>query len=962
MLRSLPLIIIFFAGLTAFSQGEANNWYFGQNAGISFNTSPPSALTDGQINTLEGCSSISTSDGDLLFYTDGRTVWDANHQIMPNADYFGDTGLNGDPSSTSSGLIVPHPSLDNLFYVFTVDEPHHENANAYPDQGPADVNGNPIPVYTDNPNDPGVPDNDDGFNNGFSYSLVDMNLNGGMGDIVPSEKNIELQTFDPDNPEHLKYKCSEKITAVRADDCNAIWVLTHFTDTFYAFKIDEDGINTNPVESTIGPDVSLDNYRRAARGYIKASPSGDKILTANQTMDFNPLTNQDFSTGNIYLFDFDTNTGILSNQVELFSGNQRTYGVEFSPDGTKAYGSVSEFDTDTGIRTCSLFQWDLESDDILGSQYEFGAIIGGSPGAIQVAPDGKIYRSVFLSNTLAVINNPNEIGEAIEYSESTDNGAIFLEERLTTLGLPPFIQSIFSSRIDITGLDTQQVDLCDGESFQLFFGEETVSDNVNFIWTLDGNVLPDENSETLNINQPEGVSLPYQETYTLEAIFDDGSCPLIGIANVTYIPFPELVSGILQECATNFENNSAEFNLLEANPQFIPPTAEIEDYSFTYFENIEDAQNNENPIENSQSYTNTSPFQIISVVVETDRANCSTIMDLTLEVVDYNIEYYSLSLCDDNQNGIRGFDLMSFEEQNLLAIGDFYLTENDALNAINPINNTSNFQNDTPYNQDVFFSIITEDECNDLGVLSLIVDELPIVEDEIAYYCVEQFPNPITISADIPENEIANYEFLWLPGEQTTSEIQVNQAGVYEVAITFGETGCTNFKTVEVIESGLPNFSLQIEEFFADNNSVTVIVSDNSIGDYEFALSPEGPYQDSNVFENLLPGFYDVYIRDKNGCGMLQKSFGILGIMEYFTPNGDGFNDVWQFRGVFNNKEPLARVFIFDRYGKLLKTLVGLDKSWDGFFNGKPMPSQSYWYRIELQSGRVLVGHFVLKR
>jgi gliding motility-associated-like protein len=337
-------------------------------------------------------------------------------------------------------------------------------------------------------------------------------------------------------------------------------------------------------------------------------------------------------------------------------------------------------------------------------------------------------------------------------------------------------------------------------------------------------------------------------------------------------------------------------------------------------------------------------------------------MDLILEVVDYNILNYSLSLCDDNRNGIRNFDLNSFEGQDLLTIGNFYFTENDALNAVNPIGNTGNFQNETPYSQDVFFTIISENECNDLGVLSLIVNELPITEDKINYYCVEQFPNPITISADIPEIELANYEFLWLPGEETTSEIQVNQAGVYEVAITFEETGCTNFKTVEVIESGLPNFTLEIEEFFEENNSVTVIVSDNSIGDYEFSLNLQGPYQDSNVFENLLPGFYDVYVRDKNGCGIVQKTFGILGIMEYFTPNGDGFNDVWEFRGVFNNKEPLARIYIFDRYGKLLKTLVGLDKSWDGFFNGKPMPSQSYWYRIELQSGRVLVGHFVLKR
>ena len=110
------------------AQGEAKYWYFGANAGVNFNTSPPTAITNGQLNTSEGCSSISDESGNLLFYTDGSTVWNRNHQIMSNANYFNGNGLNGDPSSTSSGLIVPHPTNPNLYYVFTVDEPHHDNA------------------------------------------------------------------------------------------------------------------------------------------------------------------------------------------------------------------------------------------------------------------------------------------------------------------------------------------------------------------------------------------------------------------------------------------------------------------------------------------------------------------------------------------------------------------------------------------------------------------------------------------------------------------------------------------------------------------------------------------------------------------------------------------------------------------------------------------------------------------
>jgi gliding motility-associated-like protein len=960
LLIYLFLSLFLIIPLSTFSQGEANNWYFGQNAGINFNNTPPTVLFDGQLNTNEGCSSISSPSGELLFYTDGRTIWNTNHQIMSNADYFGGTGLNGDPSSTSSGLIVPHPTQDNLYYVFTVDEPHHDNAFAYPNQGPANPDGSPRPNYSDVPSH-SVPQDDDGFNNGFAYSLVDMNLNNGLGDVVSTEKNIELETYNPNNPEDLKYKCSEKITAVRAQDCNSVWVITHFKGTFYSFFIDDNGVNQTPVTSQIGPLVSTNDYRRAAIGYLKASPNGDKLITANQTMDYNSTTQIDQGTGNVYLFDFDNATGQVSNAVELLSGFN-AYSVEFSPGGSKAYASVSEAIEGQSPQP-RIFQWDIEADDIPASQFSFSNVSGGTSGAIQLAPNGKIYRSIVGSNSLAVINNPELAGVQANYTELTSQGALSLGGRTATFGLPPFIQSLFSSRIDIVNSvneeQNEQVNLCDGESFDLFYED---LDNAEYVWLRDGEVLVDETASTLTISQLQNVNLPYEEDYKLEILFDDGTCPFIGIANVTYYPFPEVNSAVLNECATDFDQNTAEFDLTEANSQFIGPTTNLEDFNFTYFESIEDAQNNENAIDNPSAYTNLSTPQTLTVLVETEIANCATVMELVIDIIDFEVENYSFSQCDDNQNGIQTFDLNSIEALDDLTINNFYLTQNDALNEINQINNPQSFQNNNPYLEDVFFTIDTGGECIDLGVLTLEIVEIPLTEDETVYYCVEQFPNPIIISANVSENELINYEFLWLLSEETTPEIQVNEAGNFEVAITSLNTGCTNFRTIEVLESGLANYSLEIEEFFENNNQVTVNVSPDSLGDYEFSLLPNGPYQDSNVFENLLSGIYDMYVRDKNGCGVKQKTFGILGIMDYFTPNQDGINDVWEFKGVFNNKEALAQVYIFDRYGKLIKSFRGLDKYWDGFYNNKQMPSQDYWYKIQLESGRVLAGNFTLKR
>lgn len=954
ILLSFVLTTFLFSGLSA--QGEANNWYFGQNAGISFNTSPPTVLLDGALNTNEGCSSISSPSGDLLFYTDGRTIWNANHEIMPNADYFGGTGLNGDPSSTSSGLIVPHPTQDNLYYVFTVDEPHHDNAFAFPNQGPANPNGSPRPNYSDVTSHT-VPQDDDGFNNGFAYTLVNMNLDNGLGDVVSTEKNVELQTFDPDDPEDIKYKCSEKITAVRAQDCSSIWVITHFKDTFYAFFIDENGVNQTPVSSQVGPLVATNDYRRAAIGYLKASPNGDKILTANQTMSYDPITQIDEETGNVYLFDFDNVTGQITNPLELTSGYS-AYGVEFSPEGTKAYASVSESFSDS-VSQASLFQWDLEADDIPASLYSYPNVSGNISGAIQLAPNGKIYRTIIGSSTLAVINNPELPGVQSDYSESISNGALNLEGRTVFFGLPPFIQSLFSTKIDIVGNDEQQLDLCEGDSYTLSYDS---LDNVQYIWQRDGVLLVNETSSSITITSPTGVEFPHQESYSLEILFDDGTCPFIGIANVTYYPNPVFQSEFINNCSADLNQNTDIFDLTQANSQLIPESTSVNDYSFIYFESVEDAENNVNPIENPQAYTNISIPQTLGVIVENNLAGCSNIMNLTLDILGFEVENYTRKLCDDNQNGIQNFNLLDIAVEENITITDYYLSEDDALAEVNPISDPANFQNENPYQQNIFFRIDTNEECKDLGILSLQVIELPLAEDTTFYYCIEQFPLPITITADIPENQLSNYELLWLSSDETTPEIQVNESGNYELAITNIDTGCTNFKNVEVVESSLAEIDLEIEELTNDGNRVTVTVSNESLGNYEYSLNPDGPYQDSNVFDNLIPGIYDIYVRDKNGCGTSQKTFGVLGLMDFFTPNEDGINDVWTFKGIFNNREVLAKVLIFDRYGKLLKSFNGLSNSWDGTYKNRPMPSQDYWYKIQLESGRILSGNFTLKR
>ena len=234
------LFIFLFLTIPSFGQKEAAIWYFGNNAGLDFNSGSPVALTNGKLVTKEGCTTISDKNGNLLFYTDGRVVYNKNHQIMPNG-----FGLLGHNSSTQSAIIVPKPNNPNIYYIFTVDQPL-----------PANADDNPL-------NDLDPP------NNGLNYSQVDMTLNNNLGDVVITEKNIPLITYNPNDSEETKYKCSEKVTAVQHGDGISFWVITHFINNFYSFKISTQGVNKIPVKTITPLNIPIGGYIPNAMGYLK---------------------------------------------------------------------------------------------------------------------------------------------------------------------------------------------------------------------------------------------------------------------------------------------------------------------------------------------------------------------------------------------------------------------------------------------------------------------------------------------------------------------------------------------------------------------------------------------------------------------------------------------------------------------------------------------------------------------
>ena len=148
---------------------------------------------------------------------------------------------------------------------------------------------------------------------------------------------------------------------------------------------------------------------------------------------------------------------------------------------------------------------------------------------------------------------------------------------------------------------------------------------------------------------------------------------------------------------------------------------------------------------------------------------------------------------------------------------------------------------------------------------------------------------------------------------------------------------------------------------------ITITTQVSGSGDYEFALNdPAGPYQAGNRFEGLPLATYRIYVRDKNGCGiddvLVEPDVSVEGFPKFFTPNGDGRNDRWQFIIPESGSNPLREITIFDRYGNLLALIPPDSQGWDGTVNGRPMPPNDYWFRAVDRDGGILQGHFVLKR
>ncbi|WP_298762068.1 T9SS type B sorting domain-containing protein, partial [uncultured Psychroserpens sp.] len=193
------------------------------------------------------------------------------------------------------------------------------------------------------------------------------------------------------------------------------------------------------------------------------------------------------------------------------------------------------------------------------------------------------------------------------------------------------------------------------------------------------------------------------------------------------------------------------------------------------------------------------------------------------------------------------------------------------------------------------------------------------------------------------------------------------EGGTYSVTVTDTATSsvtmCESSDTTEVIESDPPIVTATVTtEAFADTHVIEVSVE--GVGDYEYSLDG-GPWQDEPIFVDVSLGEHVVTARDKNGCGEASDEVIVMDYPKFFTPNGDGYNDRWNISAI--NNQPNAKIYIFDRYGKLLKQLSPTGLGWNGNYNGNQMPTSDYWFVVEYNEPNTgdrkeFKAHFTLKR
>lgn len=505
--------------------------------------------------------------------------------------------------------------------------------------------------------------------------------------------------------------------------------------------------------------------------------------------------------------------------------------------------------------------------------------------------------------------------------------------------------------IDLTVKDVEIIGGQNNMQVSYFESRVNAEDNINAIGNLFSNSSPSQE-----------IFFRLENQLTL--------CYSVGSFMLTVEPVVRLQNFDLVQCdgLNNPLDGLARFNLTEANGEVLL-NGLTEEHSFSYHLNLIDAQNGENDID-SEAFENTVSDQIVFVRVQRNESPCFEIAEVQLSTTAQDIAPHSLNLCDDS--GFATFDLDTSFSYFTSVLGtptielSFFETFIDAQLETNEL--PQQYENINPFEQTIYARVEVDNSCIGITELTLLVNPLPIVDlGENQFLCNDftgQLLAPIVLDSNLSDFE---FRFQWrrdgeIISNQDQSFLAVDTPGSYELWAISIATGCSNTANVIIYESVQPaNIEIINDSAaYSANQNIQVLVDGD--GTFKYVLDGQ-VVQNSGVFNGLDPGFHTVEVCDVNGCGCTSLEFFILDYPRFFTPNADGNNDTWNIP--LNSNMTNAAIFLFDRYGKLLKNLDPEEEGWNGTYAGRPMPSGEFWFKMQFEEDgvpREVSGHFTLKR
>ncbi|WP_422349046.1 T9SS type B sorting domain-containing protein [Flagellimonas sp.] len=854
------IALLFFAHAQA--QLEASIWYFGINAGLDFRSGTPVALEDGQVVTDEGCATISDPLGNLIFYTDGTTVWNRNHSIMPNG-----TGLLGTSSSSHSGIIVPKPNDPDIFYVFTV----YQEGSPY----------------------------------GVNYSEVDMTLDGGLGDVTA--KNV-----------HLYGPSLEKLTAVEHANGRDIWVITHDWGNadFLTYLVTPAGVNATPVVSTVGFDMSGSLDETDAIGCIKASPDGSKVAishrdTGSELLDFdtttgvlsNPilLTTAPFQygvefspsgqvlylssfTNQIYQYDL-TAADIPGSAININENNGGEAGLQLGIDG-KIY--ITNF-----LRNSLSV---IHDPNVLGlgCNYEYAAIDLGTGQSFWGLPpfiQSFFYISDIQANHLC-------LGDATEFSINVSEPIVSIlwdfgdgntsadESPNHTYTLPGnytvsvTVNTASETQVETTDIAISEVPVANPVTDPVVCN---ATSTYNFdLSTLDTDVLGAQSVTNFEVSYHTTLADADTNSNPMSSIstFGLGTTPVFArISNranrdcydttaftININLQPSLYTVTDWTVCDDDTNGLYTFDLTSKDAEVLNGQ-DNSIFTISYHSSQTDADNRTNAL--GVSYTNTLPVETLFFRIEnSSETDCYETGSFAIEVIEQVVANApaNLEFCDTDNDGNATFDLSLVEtevvgtQNHASSVLSYHSTQADADANTNPL--ATNF-NSTNYQETIYVRLAntSNSDCYDTTSFQLLIFDTPVVPTVSDWYACDD-NNDGVLSFDLSQktNEILSS----FPSGTVSFHETQNDADLDQNVIVGNYFNTANPQTIYFrIENpgnancyNLGQFQIQVFDTPSATMPTDIVVCDvDETGRYSFDLSQKDLEvlngQDQNVLDVL---------------------------------------------------------------------------------------------------------------